>query len=460
MGIMKMLAAQFQYSLLFLGLYTAHSSLPLSGSPSGSWPQHTDCIQANEQCIADASCSTRYRTLRQCLAGRDRDVLLSGLECKTALEVLQESALYMCRCRRGMKKELLCLQTYWGIHAGLTEGDEFYESSPYEPVTSRLSDIFRVASINSGTESSVSRQNACLDAAKFCNVNDSCKRFRSAFISACNPPVDEQCNRRKCHKTLRTFLEKIPSNLTYPLLFCPCKDKPCAERRRQTTVPSCSFNRPELPNCLEIWGTCRQDPVCRSRLADFVTNCKSSTQTASGCVGDNYSACLGAYAGLIGYDVAVNFLDSDPHLVSIGPWCSCKGSGDQETHCELYLKEFTQNRCLQNAIQAFGNGTDVVHKQSRPRTPHTTVSSRAERRNLLPDNQSDSNTLYEVNPAMCNSLQDMKNASSPELTICVSESQLNADLSPDLRIYEDSGTTCYKASIFCIGIILCLTALF
>lgn len=114
-----------------------------------------------------------------------------------------------------------------------------------------------------GTESSVSRQNACLDAAKFCNVNDSCKRFRSAFISACNPPVEEQCNRRKCHKTLRTFLEKIPSNLTYPLLFCPCKDKPCAERRRQTTVPSCSFNRPELPNCLEIWGTCRQDPVCR-----------------------------------------------------------------------------------------------------------------------------------------------------------------------------------------------------
>jgi hypothetical protein len=29
-------------------------------------------------------------------------------------------------------------------------GEEFYEASPYEPVTSRLSDIFRLASIFSG----------------------------------------------------------------------------------------------------------------------------------------------------------------------------------------------------------------------------------------------------------------------------------------------------------------------
>ncbi|KAM9312002.1 GDNF family receptor alpha-2 [Gastrophryne carolinensis] len=452
-----MLNIHFPYSLLFL----AHTGLTLSGSSSGSWPRYTDCIQANEQCMADPSCSSRYRTLRQCLAGRDRDVLLSSQECKTALEVLQESAVYMCRCQKGMKKELQCLQQYWSIHAGLTEGDEFYESSPYEPVTSRLSDIFRVASINSGTEAVPSKQNACLDAAKFCNVNDVCKRLRSAFIAACNPSSEESCNRRKCHKNLRTFMERIPANLTYPLLFCPCRDKPCAERRRQTIVPSCSFVRPEKPNCLEIWGTCRQDPVCRSRLADFVTNCQSSPQTASGCAHDSYSACLGAYAGLIGYDVALNFLDSDPHSMSIGPWCSCQGSENQESQCEMFLKEFTQNRCLQNAILAFGNSTDVVHKQSRPQTPHTTVSPRPNKRNLLPDNQSDSNTLYETNPVICNSIQDKKNSTSPERPICVSESQLNGDLSPDFRLYDEhSGISRYQASILYTSIILCLAALF
>ncbi|XP_056427083.1 GDNF family receptor alpha-2 [Hyla sarda] len=457
MGDIKMLlATHLPYSLLFL----AQTSLTLSRTLAASWP-HTDCIQANEQCISDQSCSSRLRTLRQCLAGRDRDVLLSSQECKTALEVLQESALYMCRCRRGMKKELQCLQVYWGIHAGLTDGDEFYESSPYEPVASRLSDIFRLASINSGTEATAIKQNACLDAAKFCNVNDACKKLRSTFISVCTSGGEESCPRRKCQKSLRTFLERIPLNLTYPLLFCPCGDKPCAERRRQTIVPSCSFNLPEVPNCLEVWSSCRQDPVCRSRLADFVTNCQSSPQSASGCVRDNYAACLGAYAGLIGYDVALNFLDSEPHSLSIGPWCSCSSSGAQESMCELYLKEFTQNRCLRNAIYAFGNGTDVVHKESAPRPPLTTIAPRTEKRHVLPDNQSDSNTLYEMNPDICDAVQDKKNDSSPHNRICVSESQLNPNLAPDLRIDEhNAGISQHHASMLSIVIALYLATPF
>lgn len=81
-----------------------------------------DCVRANELCAAEPSCSSRYRTLRQCLAGRDRNTMLANKECQAALEVLQESPLYDCRCKRGMKKELQCLQIYWSIHLGLTEG--------------------------------------------------------------------------------------------------------------------------------------------------------------------------------------------------------------------------------------------------------------------------------------------------------------------------------------------------
>ncbi|RXM97314.1 GDNF family receptor alpha-2, partial [Acipenser ruthenus] len=81
-----------------------------------------DCVKANEQCAVDSLCSSRYRTLRQCLAGRDRNTMLANKECQAALEVLQESPLYDCRCKRGMKRELQCLQIYWSIHLGLTEG--------------------------------------------------------------------------------------------------------------------------------------------------------------------------------------------------------------------------------------------------------------------------------------------------------------------------------------------------
>lgn len=101
-------------------------SLAAPPSPPGQdlqgWRVPVDCIRANKLCAAEGSCSSRYRTLRQCLAGRDRNTMLANKECKAALEVLQESPLYDCRCKRGMRKEIQCLQVYWSIHLGLAEG--------------------------------------------------------------------------------------------------------------------------------------------------------------------------------------------------------------------------------------------------------------------------------------------------------------------------------------------------
>lgn len=94
----------------------------LQGPELHGWRPPVDCVRANELCAAESNCSSRYRTLRQCLAGRDRNTMLANKECQAALEVLQESPLYDCRCKRGMKKELQCLQIYWSIHLGLTDG--------------------------------------------------------------------------------------------------------------------------------------------------------------------------------------------------------------------------------------------------------------------------------------------------------------------------------------------------
>lgn len=87
------------------------------------WQIPVDCAHASELCAAEAGCSSSYRILRQCLAGRDHNTLLGNKECRAALEVLQGSALHGCRCRRRMKKELSCLQTYWSLHLGLAGGE-------------------------------------------------------------------------------------------------------------------------------------------------------------------------------------------------------------------------------------------------------------------------------------------------------------------------------------------------
>ncbi|XP_061589191.1 GDNF family receptor alpha-2-like [Cololabis saira] len=94
-----------------------------------SWREPLDCVRASELCNQNSQCSSRYRIMRQCLSGGDkeRSAMLASKECQGALEVLQDSPLYDCRCKRGMKKELQCLQNYWSIHMGLSEESGFYK---------------------------------------------------------------------------------------------------------------------------------------------------------------------------------------------------------------------------------------------------------------------------------------------------------------------------------------------
>ncbi|CAB1417037.1 unnamed protein product [Pleuronectes platessa] len=111
-----------------------------------------DCVRASEQCLKEPGCSSKYRTMRQCVAGgRESNFsMVAGLEakdeCRSVIDALKQSPLYNCRCKRGMKKEKNCLRIYWGIYQTL-QGNDFLEDSPYEPVNSRLSDIFRLAPI-------------------------------------------------------------------------------------------------------------------------------------------------------------------------------------------------------------------------------------------------------------------------------------------------------------------------
>ncbi|EGW05866.1 GDNF family receptor alpha-1 [Cricetulus griseus] len=126
--------------------------LLLSAEVSGG--DRLDCVKASDQCLKEQSCSTKYRTLRQCVAGKETNFsLASGLEakdeCRSAMEALKQKSLYNCRCKRGMKKEKNCLRIYWSMYQSL-QGNDLLEDSPYEPVNSRLSDIFRAVPFIAG----------------------------------------------------------------------------------------------------------------------------------------------------------------------------------------------------------------------------------------------------------------------------------------------------------------------
>ncbi|XP_068184398.1 GDNF family receptor alpha-1a isoform X2 [Antennarius striatus] len=351
----------------------AHTEgVPRAGAP------RLDCVRASEQCLKEQACSTKYRTMRQCVAGgRESNFSRVGGqeakdECRSAVEALKQSPLYHCRCKRGMKKEKNCLRIYWGIYQTL-QGNDFLEDSPYETVNSRLSDIFRLAPIIG--EPAVARENNCLNAAKACNLNDTCKKYRSAYISPCTSRVStaDVCNKRKCHKALRQFFDKVPLKHSYGMLFCSCPlsdQTACSERRRQTIVPVCSYEEKHKPNCLELQASCRTNYICRSRLADFFVNCQPEPRSLSGCLKENYADCLLAYSGLIGTVMTPNYLRSP--RISVSPYCDCSSSGNNKDECDRFTHMFTDNTCLRNAVQAFGNGTDVgVWPPVQTTTPST-----------------------------------------------------------------------------------------
>ncbi|XP_045921120.1 GDNF family receptor alpha-1a isoform X2 [Micropterus dolomieu] len=428
-----------------------------------------DCVRASEQCLKEQACSTKYRTMRQCVAGGKESnfSMVAGLEakdeCRSAMDALKQSPLYNCRCKRGMKKEKNCLRIYWGIYQTL-QGNDFLEDSPYEPVNSRLSDIFRLAPIiekegqpvhyigclwplmpvpvrarhppsisaeawaaedhcshcrqvtsldSLSCEPAVARENNCLNAAKACNLNDTCKKYRSAYISPCTSRVStaEVCNKRKCHKALRQFFDKVPPKHSYGMLFCSCPlsdQTACSERRRQTIVPVCSYEEKQRPNCLELQASCKTNYICRSRLADFFVNCQPEPRSLSGCLKENYADCLLSYSGLIGTVMTPNYLRSPK--ISVSPYCDCSNSGNNKDECDKFTEFFTENTCLRNAIQAFGNGTDVgVWQPMSPVQTTTSTTTPYQRNRERNPNTIDNN----INPDpgiyhFCGSLQAQK----------------------------------------------------
>ncbi|XP_017320236.1 GDNF family receptor alpha-1a isoform X2 [Ictalurus punctatus] len=391
----------------------------------------TDCVGASELCLKEPGCSTKYRTMRQCITGKEGNISAEGRdECRSALDALKQSPLYNCRCKRGMKKEKNCLRIYWGLYQHL-QGNDFLEESPYEPLTSRASDIFRLAPIYSG-DPALARENNCLNAAKACNLNDTCKKYRSAYISPCTSRVStaEVCNKRKCHKALRQFFDKVPARHSYGMLYCSCPpgdQSACSERRRQTIVPACSYEDKEKPNCLALQVSCKSNYICRSRLADFFSNCQPEPRSLSGCLKESYADCLLSYSGLIGTVMTPNYLRSPK--ISVSPFCDCSNSGNSKEDCERFTEFFTDNACLRNAIQAFGNGTDVSVWHSAPVQSTTTVitpSHRGRGREKSPNSLEPDSHGNHLNPGddplyqFCGSLQAQKLKSNQTIgVVCV-----------------------------------------
>ncbi|XP_069907668.1 GDNF family receptor alpha-4 [Oryctolagus cuniculus] len=216
--------------------------------------------------------------------------------------------------------------------------------------------------------------NRCVDAAEACTEDARCQQLRAEYVAQClSRAARGGCPRTRCRRALRRFFARGPPALTLALLFCPCAGPSCAERRRQTFVPTCAFSGPgaEPPSCLVPLDTCEQSRVCRPRLLAFQASCAPVPRALDGCPRDQGVRCLRAYAGLVGTAVTPNYVDNASARVA--PWCDCGASGNRREECEAFRGLFTRNRCLDGAIQDFDSVWSPVlqrqldsHRDAKP----------------------------------------------------------------------------------------------
>ncbi|XP_067390993.1 GDNF family receptor alpha-3 isoform X2 [Emydura macquarii macquarii] len=317
-----------------------------------------DCIAAEKICLMDPACNATYQALENCSLAKTHFLPLSHdtrARCLDAELDLRSSPLLHCKCHRRMRRQEHCLRIYWTVHSILTQGYFNLETSPYEDPANEepwKTDYNKLAALLSGSHLAGDSTNPCLKATHVCSLNRKCVRRRTHYASICTKRVEsgDTCDQRKCHRGLRHFFEKVPEDFTKRLLFCPCQDELCGERRRKTIVPECSFQDSIKPNCLLLLDSCIKDHVCKSRLADFQQNCQPAAMSPNGCSQHTHAACLQAYMGMIGTPMTPNYIGNSSVAVSL--WCACENSGNQKEECEQILSMFIGNKCLKNTIQS------------------------------------------------------------------------------------------------------------
>ncbi|CAL8328802.1 GDNF family receptor alpha-3 [Gadus morhua] len=349
-----------------------------------------DCLDAHRACGSDPRCEALYRGVELCAddAGAAPLGEQAASECLESQDALlaRHPPLLACRCQRGSRREERCLHVYWSVR--LLPGEDEMEVSPYElmPMDTHMASLI-VASSSLPQDG----LNPCLKAAQDCGLFEKCGALRSEYVLACTkrPSGTDRCNRQKCHRALRRFLERVPEEYSLGVLFCPCGEPLCGERRRKTIVPSCSYLERDgpPPNCLHLQSYCRRDDLCRSRLADFLHSCQASSMSSSGCVRDTSAGlCLRAYAGLIGTMMTPNYVSNSSADVAL--WCNCEGSGNQWQDCLRLQRMFTHNPCLSSSISALGlPGPQTVENTPPPpsRSPPFNPGDELLSNNLLPE---------------------------------------------------------------------------
>ncbi|KAM5165166.1 GDNF family receptor alpha-like [Mantella aurantiaca] len=317
-----------------------------------------DCILAKQLCKENHNCFSLYENFKsQCIHPQECTLGDAVQSCLTAWSELRKTVMGNCVCLNSTKRK--CIKVWNSIYNNtcLQHAKERHISKHSEDkkdFTALDQDSYdSQVTINLEWDKSSLKDieyegpMSCLTVAALCIGDSVCNKYLAVLMKSC-PENGNACTVKDCHKTIRSFYESMPFNVSQMLAFCDC-DQTNEDCQRAVDVlhsRSCTVATDIPISCLHVVNSCLDNELCRERYGAYQSKC---WEHASRC--HNERNCL---LGLIKEDLTCSASEEcrAAHIGTLGTKlqtsCTCNiGLDYEEQHlCDLYFHILNGKYCL------------------------------------------------------------------------------------------------------------------
>ncbi|XP_018414360.1 PREDICTED: GDNF family receptor alpha-like [Nanorana parkeri] len=213
---------------------------------------------------------------------------------------------------------------------------------------------------------------SCLKVAALCIGDSVCNKHLAVLMKSC-PVNGNTCSVKDCHKSIRSFYESMPFNVSQILAFCDCDQshEDCQRAGDVLHSRSCTVATDIPMSCLHVVNSCFDNELCRERYGAYQSKCWEHTFRCH-----NERSCL---LGLTKQDLTCSASEEcrAAYIGTLGTKlqtpCTCDiGLGYEEQHlCHLYSHILNGRSCLKGitARNIHASYSDTQDEQiSKPHT--------------------------------------------------------------------------------------------
>ncbi|XP_063775724.1 GDNF family receptor alpha-like [Pseudophryne corroboree] len=244
-----------------------------------------DCILAKQLCKENHNCFSLYENFKsQCIQPQECIVNDAVQSCLTAYSEFRKTVMGNCVCLNSTKRK--CLKIWNSIYNNTCLQHAKERQISPNSGGKRDSSVLDMSSyssqvtINSEWDTSSLRNIAnggpisCLDVATLCIGDSVCNRHLAALMKACTI-IGNVCNVKDCQRTIQSFYETMPFNVSQMLAFCDCPQshEDCQRAGDVLHSKSCTVHTDAPMSCLRVVSSCLENELCRERFRTYQSKC-------------------------------------------------------------------------------------------------------------------------------------------------------------------------------------------